>query len=150
AEDCILISRMAGYLTLSQSQGEIERLLVELVQAGAGRAHLGEVFPGGLDGPAVGLLRGVERGGRIVPFALWGSAAPRMMASNNWVVAGSRTASGAPILANDPHLEVNRLPNVWCELVLRSADRWAIGATMPGLPGVLVGRTQDLAWGATY
>lgn len=150
AEDCILISRMAGYLTLSQSQGEIERLLVELVQAGAGRTHLDEVFPGILDGLDVDLLRRVELGERIVPLALWGSAAPRMMASNNWVVAGSRTASGAPILANDPHLEVNRLPNVWCELVLRSADRWAIGATMPGLPGVLVGRTQDLAWGATY
>ena len=72
------------------------------------------------------------------------------MASNNWVVAGSKTASGKPILANDPHLEVNRLPNVWCEMVLQCGDRWMMGGTMPGLPGVLVGRNPDLAWGATY
>ncbi|PKQ09744.1 MAG: penicillin acylase family protein [Alphaproteobacteria bacterium HGW-Alphaproteobacteria-12] len=150
AEDCILISRMAGYLTLSQSQGEIERLLVELVQAGVGRAHLDEIFPGLLEGLDIDLIKRVELGERIVPLALWGSAAPRMMASNNWVVAGARTARGAPILANDPHLEINRLPNVWCELVLRGPDRWAIGATMPGLPGILVGRTRELAWGATY
>ena len=41
-----------------------------------------------------------------------------MMAPNNWVVAGSRSASGKPILCNDPHLEVNRLPNVWYEAAL--------------------------------
>jgi penicillin G amidase len=81
---------------------------------------------------------------------LWSIAAPRMMASNNWVVSGRKTASGYPILSNDPHLEVNRLPNVWCELVLTGGGRTLMGASMPGLPGLLVGRSPDLAWGATY
>ena len=58
--------------------------------------------------------------------------------------------SGKPILANDPHLEANRLPNVWCELVLTCDGRPVMGASMPGLPGILVGRSPDLAWGATY
>ena len=66
------------------------------------------------------------------------------------MVSGRKTASGMPILANDPHLEVNRLPNVWYEVVLKIAGRWAMGANMPGVPVLLIGRNPDLAWGATY
>lgn len=149
--DSVILSRMVGYLTLAQSQHELERLLVELVQAGVERAALEELFPAGLEGLDLELVRRVKLGERIVPEALrWSSVIPRMMASNNWVVSPRRTVSGRPLLANDPHLETNRLPNVWQEVVLRLGDRWAIGATMPGLPGILVGRTPDLAWGATY
>src|SRR5262249_12058190 len=85
----------------------------------------------------------------VPPEVKWSAAMPRMMASNNWVIAGSKTRSGKPMLANDPHLEI-RLPNVWCEVILETPSRYAIGATIPGLPAMLVGRTPDLAWGATY
>lgn len=149
-EDSILLIRMVGYLTLAQSQGEIERLIVEMVQAGVDRAHLAELFPGRLDGLDEALVRSVKLGERLVPPDLrWGASA-RFMASNNWVVSGSRTASTKPLLANDPHLEANRLPAAWYEVILSAGDRWGIGATMPGLPGLLIGRTQDAAWGATY
>lgn len=149
-EDIFLMVRMLGYITLAQSQGEIERLFVEMVQAGVSQEKLGELFPGILGGLDMGLLRQVNLGRRTVPQVLWGSGVPIPIASNNWVVSGSRTASGKPILSNDPHLEVNRVPSVWCEVVLRSRGRYAMGGSMPGLPGVLVGRTPDIAWGATY
>jgi len=150
-DDVVLMARMVGYLTLAQSQTEVERLLVEMVQAGLPLEKLEELFPGNLGGLDVDLLKKVRLGERIVPpDALWAIAAPRMMASNNWVVSGRKTASGKPILANDPHLEANRLPNVWCELVLTCDGRPVMGASMPGLPGILVGRSPDLAWGATY
>ncbi len=150
-DDTILMARMIGYLTLAQSQTEIERLLVEMVQAGVPAEKLEALFPGNLDELDVDLLNKVTLGERIVPpEVLWSIAAPRMMASNNWVVSGRKTASGKPILANDPHLEVNRLPNVWCELVLTCGDRTLMGGSMPGIPGLPVGRSPDLAWGATY
>jgi penicillin amidase len=150
-DDCLLIARMAGYLTLSQSQAEIERLLVEMVQAGVARARLEELFPGLLGELDEELIRNTMLRERIVPASVrWNAALPRMMASNNWVIAGSKTASGKPMLANDPHLEANRLPNVWYEAVLATPDRYVAGATMPGLPGVMVGRNPDVAWGATY
>jgi penicillin amidase len=150
-EDCILISRMVGYLTLAQSQGEIERLLIEMVQAGVPDDKLEALFPGLLGELDRDLLGKVKLHERIVPNeVLWDAGVPRMMASNNWVVAGRKTKSGQPILCNDPHLEVNRLPNVWCELVLKCADRAMMGGSMPGLPGILIGRNNDLAWGATY
>ena len=120
AEDIITLSRMVGYLTLSQSQAEIERLLMEMIQAGVSHEHLEELFPGHLGGLDMDLLKKVSLQERIVPLdVLWQTAAPRMMASNNWVISGAKTASGKPILSNDPHLEVNRLPNIWCEIVLK-------------------------------
>lgn len=150
-EDSILIARMTGYLTLAQSQGEIERLIVQMVQAGVSDAQLEALFPGQLGGLDRALLQQVRLEERIVPEAVrFLTGAPRMMASNNWVVSGARTACGRPILANDPHLEVNRLPAVWYEVALETPRRWAVSATMPGLPGLLLARTSDLAWGATY
>ncbi len=150
-EDIIQISRMVGYLTLSQSQGEMERLFIEMVQAGITREKLEELFPGILGELDIDLVKKVVLNERIVPnHQLWNIAVPRMMASNNWVLSGKKTVSGKAILANDPHLEVNRLPNVWCELFFEQADRFVYGASMPGVPGIFVGRSNDLSWGATY
>ncbi|MCB1055548.1 MAG: penicillin acylase family protein [Acidobacteria bacterium] len=68
--------------------------------------------------------------------------------SNNWAVGGSRSASGAPLVANDPHLGL-RLPGVWYQALIRAPDYEVAGMTLPGLPGVVVGRTEHLAWAVT-
>lgn len=150
-EDSILISRMIGYLTLAQSQGEMQRLFIEFVQAGMDKKRLNELFPGILGGLDIDLIKKIKLAERLVsPESLWNIAAPLMMASNNWAVSGKKTASGKPMLANDPHLEINRLPNIWYEIVLKTKDRYAMGGTMPGMPALLVGRNPDLAWSATY
>ncbi len=150
-EDTIMISRMIGYLTLAQSQAEIERLFIEMVQADISDEKLKELFPGILKDLDTALIKKVHLGERIVsPADLWNNAVPRMMASNNWVISGKRTKSGNPILSNDPHLEVNRLPNIWSEIVMRSGKKYIMGGTMPGFPGVLTGRTGKIAWGVTY
>ncbi len=150
-EDSILIARMIGYLTLAQSQGEMERFLIELVQAGMDEIRLNELFPDILGGLDIELIKQIKLQERLVPpTSLWNIAVPVMMASNNWAVSGKKTRSGKPVLANDPHLEVNRLPNVWYEMALKIGDTYAIGGTMPGAPALLVGRNPDLAWSATY
>ena len=72
----------------------------------------------------------------------------RGLGSNNWVVAGDRTATGAPLLANDPHLEA-QMPSVWYLMHLAD-DRYDVaGATFPGVPGVIIGHNRDIAWGVT-
>jgi penicillin amidase len=150
-QDSILISRMAGYLTLSQSQAEIERLFIELVQLGVSNDKLAELFPIDLAKFDRELIESIELQEKIVPNeVIWNQALPRMMASNNWVISGEKTKSGKPLMANDPHLEVNRLPNVWCEQSLKWSDKFIAGMGMPGLPGIVIGRTRHLAWGATY
>ncbi|MFW2387428.1 MAG: penicillin acylase family protein [Polyangiales bacterium] len=150
-EDSLLLARMTGFLTLAQSQGELERLFVEMVQAGISDAHLEALFEGSTAGLDRAILSQVQLAERIVPDVVkWGIGAPRVMASNNWCVSGAHTASGAAMLANDPHLETNRLPNIWVEQSFRWPGGYALLMTMPGLPAPLVGRNEHLSWGATY
>ncbi|MBI3138019.1 MAG: penicillin acylase family protein [Sphingobacteriales bacterium] len=68
--------------------------------------------------------------------------------SNNWVVAGSKTASGAPILCNDPHLELS-LPSIWYEIQLETPASNAYGVSLPGCPFVIIGFNDSIAWGVT-
>lgn len=68
--------------------------------------------------------------------------------SNNWVLAGTRTASGRPLLANDPHLLVE-FPSVWYEMHLVAAGLDVIGVTIPGVPFVVIGHNRRIAWGFT-
>jgi penicillin G amidase len=74
--------------------------------------------------------------------------APPGQGSNNWVVAGERTHSGSPLLANDPHLLVQQ-PGAWLELHLRAPGYAARGVALAFLPGILIGTTADHAWGIT-
>ena len=68
--------------------------------------------------------------------------------SNNWVVSGAHTASGKPLLANDPHLGLSA-PPVWYFAQLNAPGLDAIGATLPGVPGIVLGRNARIAWGFT-
>ncbi len=70
------------------------------------------------------------------------------LGSNNWVLAGRRTVSGKPLLANDPHLGLTA-PSVWYFAALQAPGLDVIGATLPGLPGVVLGRNARVAWGMT-
>ena len=70
------------------------------------------------------------------------------LGSNNWVVAGSRTISGMPILANDMHLGM-AIPAIWYENHLVGGDFNVTGVTFPGVPGVISGHNGRVAWGFT-
>ena len=148
-KDCVLFLRVISYISLQQTQAEMERLLVQLIQAKVPLDYLKEIFPDPLlENIPMELLQKVSLQEKLVPHLLpWKEG---FHASNNWALSPSRTVSGKTLLSNDPHLEGNRFPNVWQEFSLHCKDRYMIGATIPGLPGVLVGRNNDVAWGATY
>ncbi|WP_338069161.1 penicillin acylase family protein [Deinococcus fonticola] len=68
--------------------------------------------------------------------------------SNDWVIGGSRTASGKPILADDPHLSLTS-PMLWYLADIQGDRLKAIGASIPGLPAIVIGRNERVAWGVT-
>lgn len=68
--------------------------------------------------------------------------------SNAFVVGGARSRSGRPLLASDPHLELT-LPSIWYLVSLSGSRFRSVGCSLPGLPGVVIGRTATLAWGLT-
>jgi penicillin amidase len=70
------------------------------------------------------------------------------LGSNNFAVAGSRSASGLPILANDPHLQLN-LPSIWYQLQMTAPGVNVYGVTIPGAPAVIIGFNESVAWGVT-
>jgi acyl-homoserine lactone acylase PvdQ len=70
------------------------------------------------------------------------------LGSNNWVVDGTMTASGKPLLANDPHLGA-QIPSLWYLAHLSAGDFDVIGATLPGTPAIAIGRNRYIAWGET-
>jgi len=78
------------------------------------------------------------------------SAMPRFsgIGSNNWAVAGWRSLSGAPLLANDPHVGIAN-PSTWYEVHLETPTVALAGASIAGAPGVLIGHNEHLAWGLT-
>ena len=68
--------------------------------------------------------------------------------SNNWAVGAAKSATGHPLLSNDPHLTLS-LPSIWYQMQLVSPTVNVYGATLPGAPNVIIGFNKDVAWGVT-
>jgi penicillin amidase len=68
--------------------------------------------------------------------------------SNNWALAGSRTTTGSPILCGDPHLDLS-LPSLWYVVQLKAPGTNTLGVSLPGLPGIVIGATDSIAWSMT-
>jgi acyl-homoserine lactone acylase PvdQ len=133
-----------------------EELAFLRLAARVGAARATELFPvdegisasvaaARLPAPAVELARAFDD--LLALPARYGLPGPGA-ASNGWAVNGPRTADGAPLFANDPHLAPT-LPSIWYELELRSPELHAAGVSMPGVPFVLIGHNPELAWGFT-
>jgi len=70
------------------------------------------------------------------------------LGSNDWVISGEHTVTGKPLLSNDMHLG-HQMPNLWYEAHLRCGNLDVAGVTLPGMPYVIVGHNQRIAWGFT-
>ncbi len=97
---------------------------------------------------AEAVVAALSSGNPQVRDVLLGGTAIEALGSNNWVVDGTLTASGRPLLANDPHLNAH-VPSIWYLAHLSAGDFDVIGGTLPGTPAVALGRNRYIAWGAT-
>ena len=86
-----------------------------------------------------------ERVEKLYPIRSGGEISP---GSNAWAISGKRTKSGRAILANDPHLDFT-VPSTWYAVQLRAPGLNVAGVTLPGIPGVLIGHNDNIAWGIT-
>ena len=132
-------------LSLSSNfESEIARMRI-VERVGQERARrLEPSYPG--DAPVIvsqPLVAGAEHAATVLREEAGSGAA-----SNSWVVAGSRTATGKPILANDPHLTLT-VPCIWHIQHLSWEGGEAAGVTLAGVPVVVLGRNERVAWGMT-
>jgi penicillin G amidase len=110
------------------------------------------------DANAAALVALAHRAAGVAALAGFGSGGGLVgdhgVGSNNWVVSGSHTSSGKPILANDPHLGFG-MPSVWiinglhCRTIGTVCPWDVVGVTFPGAPAVVLGHNARIAWGAT-
>jgi penicillin amidase len=163
--DCLAWAKMMAWDLAGNATGEIRRARLT---AALGPARAAELFPEVPAEPTIlldsewlappraasarlprlpreGSWGGLERGFALLsPLGFGGDE----LGSNSWVLAGSRTASGKPLLANDPHLGL-RSPSVWYLARLDAPGLTVAGATLPGVPGVIIGHNARIAWGLT-
>ena len=115
--DTLLTLRLMSFVGLAQAQGDAEVVVLQALRAGVDAAKLSRLFRPHLEGLDDALLAAI-RAVRHVPSLVPGlPPLPGLRASNNVAVAGRLSASGAALYASDPHLEVNRLPAIWYEVV---------------------------------
>ncbi|HYB01634.1 MAG TPA: penicillin acylase family protein, partial [Ktedonobacteraceae bacterium] len=150
-EDSIQWSKMMGWNLGGNWETEVIRARI-VAKLGAERAAKLEagydpnhplIIPSGVEyqGINLGMLEQYEQLKQLSGFGMLG-------ASNNWVVDGTMTTTGMPILCNDPHLG-QAAPSIWYECHLVAGDINVIGVSFPGTPGVVIGHNQYIAWGVT-
>src|SRR6266852_622309 len=150
-EDSIQWSKMMGWNLAGNWETEVIRARI-VAKLGAERAAKLEagydpshplIIPPGVEyqGINLGMLEQYEQLKQLSGFGMMG-------ASNNWVVDGTMTTTGMPILCNDPHLG-QAAPSIWYECHLVAGDIDVIGVSFPGTPGVVIGHNQHIAWGIT-
>ena len=153
-EHTLLTVRLMSYIGLAQTQEDLERLIIQGVRQGLDIAKLKNLFSGDLKELTVTRIENIKKinylRGQMPIVVRTLSYLPKLLASNNWVIGPSKAKNRKPIMCNDPHLEVNRLPAVWYEVQAACLNNEFVGATMPGVPGLIMGRTRHLAYGFTY
>lgn len=149
--DTLLTLRLMSFVGLAQAQGDAETVVLQALRSGVDRGRLARLFRPHLDGLDDALLEAIRAVRHVPPLVPGLPPLPGLRASNNVAVAGRLSASGAGLYASDPHLEVNRLPAIWYEVVgtLPGGD-FRTGVTVPGVPGLVMGRTRAIAAGFTY
>lgn len=143
-------------VALSLSGNWTSELLHARIVAAVGAERASELLPHYPEDHPITVPAGVTYSENIGADALRtaAAAAPFLhnpgfgQGSNAWVVAGSRTTTGLPLLASDPHLNLT-LPTIWYEAHLEGGDYAVAGVTFPGTPGVLIGHNATIAWGVT-
>jgi len=150
----LLVLKLLTYMGMARCQHQLEKALIQAIQAGTSIVKLQPLFRphlDALDASLVDLIRQTQ---------IWQSPVPedvRFLAglshyagSNNWVVAGQRSVSGFPLECHDPHVESHHLPPLWYEVVLYTPSDFQIGASVPGLAGIVMGRNSQVSRSFTY
>ncbi len=149
--DSIQWSKMMGWNLGGNWETEIIRARI-VAKLGAERAAKLEagydpthplIIPPGVEyqGINLGMLEQYEQLKQLSGFGM-------MAGSNNWVVDGTMTTTGLPILCNDPHL-MQAAPSIWYECHMVAGDIDVIGVSFPGTPTIVIGHNQYIAWGFT-
>jgi penicillin amidase len=150
--DSLLTLQIMSYIGLAQGQADLERFIIQALHDGIDPDSLKILFSPHLDqltDEVLELIRKLHLPPQRPAFRFPASVPP-LSASNNWVLAPERSETGHVLQCNDPHLECNRLPPVWYEFAMETDQGLRMGVSLPGVPGLIMGRTEHISTGFTY
>jgi len=151
--DTLTVLKVSSYV-MANAQRELEKFLIESLQQGVSLVKLRQLFSPHLDGFSEESVENLRRvriwEPRTSSSARSVLAKNPFVASNNWAIAAHRSATGYPLECHDPHLPCNHLPQPWYELVTSIGGCYGIGVSIPGVPGIVMGRNNDVSFGFTY
>ncbi len=152
--DTLSTLKIMSYIGLAQTQNDIEKFIALSLKEGVPLQNLKSLFFPHLEKMTEGSLELLKKTSiyrKTVPEEVkFLSSIPKILASNNWVISSKKSKSGGPIHCADPHLEVNRLPGIWYEMVGKTVNNYYMGITMPGVPGLIMGRNKNVAFSFSY
>ncbi|MBI2081373.1 MAG: penicillin acylase family protein [candidate division NC10 bacterium] len=140
--DSLAVARLVAWQLSIALRAELVLGEIALLREGPPLLSSSPAWGPAVTGPAPGRLP--APGAPLSGFG-WASG---FSGSNAWVVAGARSGSRKPLLASDPHLLFG-LPGIWIPVCLRGGPYRVAGVSLPGVPGVVIGRTPSVAWGMT-
>ena len=153
-KDTLATIKLMGFIGLAQSQGEVEKFIIQSIKNQVDLDKLKSLFSPHLDQideDTIELIKRTKIYSPSVPEHLpFLKSIPKILASNNWSVSSSKTANGSVYHCCDPHLEANRLPAIWYELTGKTENDYHLGVTMPGVPGWIMGKNKNVGFGFTY
>jgi len=151
--DTLALAKLMGYLGLAQTQQDFEKWIAQSLAQGVPVKFFSSLVQRDLTNEAIEILELLQRTifdlSPIVTHP-YTAALPTLKNSNNWVISPKKSQENSALMACDPHLEVNRLPALWFEACLLHKNNNKMGITIPGCPGIIMGRNNDLAFSFTY
>jgi len=150
--DIMATIRIMSYIGLSQTQEDMEKFIIKVISLDFPIEKLKTFFNPLLDNinnETVDMLKNLKFKNLTVPN-LKKYHAPSIKNSNNWVLSKEITKEDHVIMCSDPHLEVNRLPGIWYEYIAKVGERNFMGISMPGIPGLIMGRNDQVSFSFTY
>ena len=152
-EDILLVTKMIGFVGLTQSQGDMEKFILQIIRNDVEPRKVKELFPyitEEISEDLINIIKQIKLTGPIIPEPIkWLGRLAGFSASNNWAISPEKTASGKSLLCGDPHLAL-QLPSIWYPALMTSQDHYVMGASLPGTPSFALGRSPNLAWAVTY
>jgi penicillin G amidase len=152
--DSLVSLKIMSYIGLAQTQLDIEKFILLALKNETPLNKLQSLFFPHLEGvtqETINLLKKTNIYRETIPKEIkFLSIIPKLLASNNWVIGSKKSKSGHPIHCADPHLETNRLPAIWYEIVATTVNNYYMGITMPGVPGLIMGRNNKVAFSFSY
>lgn len=146
-EDTMRLAKLFFSFQAFENHSRLTKLIIRMINCGIDEERLKELFPAITDPVDIELLK------KVTVFetpdsatSRWLANIPAFISGNAWAVSGRHAVGGMPIFCTDHHLELNRTPSVWHEVMLRLPDNVITGFTIPGIPCVITGRNRNLAF----